>query len=108
MADQTSNADLAISADEIRDALKDFVKAYEPGKTAANEVGYVTDAGDGIAHVQGLPGVMANELIRFADGTSGLALNLSEDEIGALGSATDNRDQPTVPLRSIRRSGDEQ
>ncbi len=84
MADQTSNADLAISADEIRDALKDFVKAYEPGKTAANEVGYVTDAGDGIAHVQGLPGVMANELIRFADGTSGLALNLSEDEIGVV------------------------
>ena len=77
-------ADITISPDEIRDALKDFVKAYEPGKAAATEVGYVTDAADGIAHVEGLPGVMANELIRFADGTFGLALNLSEDEIGVV------------------------
>jgi F-type H+/Na+-transporting ATPase subunit alpha len=83
MADATK-ADLTISADEIRDALKDFVKAYEPGKAAATEVGYVTDTADGIAHVEGLPGVMANELIRFADGTFGLALNLSEDEIGVV------------------------
>jgi F-type H+-transporting ATPase subunit alpha len=37
-------ADITISPDEIRDALKDFVKAYEPGKAAAAEVGYVTDA----------------------------------------------------------------
>jgi F-type H+-transporting ATPase subunit alpha len=84
MADQTTNADLSISADEIRDALKEFVKAYEPGKPAATEVGYVTDAGDGIAHVEGLPGVMANELIRFADGTLGQALNLDEDKIGVV------------------------
>ncbi len=48
------------------------------------EVGYVTDAADGIAHVEGLPSVMANELIRFADGTLGLALNLDEDEIGVV------------------------
>jgi F-type H+/Na+-transporting ATPase subunit alpha len=77
-------ADITISPDEIRDALKDFVKAYEPGKPAANEVGYVIDAADGIAHVEGLPGVMANELIRFADGTFGLALNLDENEIGVV------------------------
>src|SRR6188768_2133931 len=77
-------AELTISADEIRDALKEFVKAYEPGKPAATEVGYVTDAGDGIAHVEGLPGVMANELIRFADGTLGLAQNLDENEIGVV------------------------
>ena len=37
-------AELTISPDEIRDALKDFVKAYEPGKSATTEVGYVTDA----------------------------------------------------------------
>lgn len=77
-------AELTISPDEIRDALKDFVKAYEPGSAAATEVGHVTDAGDGIAHVQGLPGVMANELIKFADGTLGLAQNLDEDEIGVV------------------------
>lgn len=77
-------AELTISPDEIRDALKDFVTAYEPGKATTTEVGYVTDAGDGIAHVEGLPGVMANELIRFADGTLGLAQNLEEDEIGVV------------------------
>jgi F-type H+-transporting ATPase subunit alpha len=77
-------AELTISPDEIRDALQDFVKSYEPNKVATTEVGYVTTAGDGIAHVQGLPGVMANELIKFADGTLGLALNLDEDEIGVV------------------------
>jgi F-type H+-transporting ATPase subunit alpha len=77
-------AELTISPDEIRDALQDFVKSYEPTKTATTEVGYVTTAGDGIAHVEGLPSVMANELIKFADGTLGLALNLDEDEIGVV------------------------
>ncbi|KQS22495.1 F0F1 ATP synthase subunit alpha [Frigoribacterium sp. Leaf186] len=77
-------ADIKISPDEIRDALKDFVSSYEPSKASTTEVGHVTDAADGIAHVEGLPGVMANELIRFADGTQGLAQNLDEDEIGAI------------------------
>jgi F-type H+-transporting ATPase subunit alpha len=77
-------ADITISPDEIRDALKDFVSNYEPTKASTAEVGHVIDAGDGIAHVEGLPGVMANELIRFADGTLGLAQNLDEDSIGAI------------------------
>ncbi|GAA3893714.1 F0F1 ATP synthase subunit alpha [Leifsonia kafniensis] len=77
-------AELTISPDEIRGALQDFVKSYEPNKTATTEVGYVTTAGDGIAHVEGLPGVMANELIKFSDGTLGLAQNLDEDEIGVV------------------------
>ncbi|SDQ87031.1 F-type H+-transporting ATPase subunit alpha [Curtobacterium sp. UNCCL20] len=77
-------ADITISPDEIRDALKDFVSNYEPTKASTAEVGHVIDAGDGIAHVEGLPGVMANELIRFEDGTLGLAQNLDEDEIGAI------------------------
>ncbi|MBF4589617.1 MULTISPECIES: F0F1 ATP synthase subunit alpha [unclassified Curtobacterium] len=77
-------ADITISPDEIRDALKDFVSNYEPTKASTAEIGHVTDAGDGIAHVEGLPGVMANELIRFQDGTLGLAQNLDEDSIGAI------------------------
>jgi F-type H+-transporting ATPase subunit alpha len=77
-------ADVTISPDEIRDALKDFVKSYDPTKASKTEVGYVIDAADGIAHVQGLPGVMANELIRFGDGTLGLAQNLDENEIGVI------------------------
>jgi F-type H+-transporting ATPase subunit alpha len=77
-------AELTISPDAIRDALKDFVSSYEPDKAAATEVGHVIDAADGIAHVEGLPGVMANELITFADGTLGLAQNLDENEIGVI------------------------
>ena len=71
-------ADLKISPNEIRDALKGFVNSYEADKASRTEVGHVIDAGDGIAHVEGLPGAMANELLKFADGTLGLALNLDE------------------------------
>ena len=77
-------ADLTISPDAIRDALKDFVAAYEPASASATEVGTVVDAADGIAHVEGLPGVMANELIRFDNGVEGLAQNLDEKEIGVV------------------------
>ncbi|QAY74465.1 F0F1 ATP synthase subunit alpha [Agromyces protaetiae] len=77
-------AELSISPDEIRSALSEFAAAYEPGAAQKTEVGYVSDAADGIAHVEGLPSVMANELVRFADGTLGLALNLDEDEIGVV------------------------
>ena len=77
-------AELSISPDVIRDALKDFAAAYEPTGAAATEVGTVIDAADGIAHVEGLPGVMANELVTFADGTKGLALNLDEHQIGVV------------------------
>ncbi|QBE49650.1 F0F1 ATP synthase subunit alpha [Leucobacter triazinivorans] len=84
-------AELSISPDEIRDALKDFAASYEPTQAEKTEVGTVVDAADGIAHVAGLPGVMANELVRFEDGTLGLAQNLEEDEIGVvvLGEFTD-------------------
>ncbi|WP_040163784.1 F0F1 ATP synthase subunit alpha [Microbacterium gorillae] len=77
-------ADLSISPDVIRDALKEFVDAYETPGAGATEVGTVIDAADGIAHVEGLPGVMANELVRFGDGTLGLAQNLDEHEIGVV------------------------
>jgi len=77
-------AELTISPDEVRDALKEFVGSYQPAAAAATEVGHVIDAADGIAHVEGLPGVMANELLRFANGVQGLALNLDEDQIGVV------------------------
>ncbi|WP_375389052.1 F0F1 ATP synthase subunit alpha [uncultured Amnibacterium sp.] len=76
--------DLSISPDAIRAALADFAAAYDPGKASATEVGTVIDAADGIAHVEGLPNVMANELIVFGNGVRGLALNLDEDDIGVI------------------------
>ncbi|MGO1434857.1 MAG: F0F1 ATP synthase subunit alpha [Canibacter sp.] len=77
-------AELSISPDEIRDALKDFAASYEPSEAEKTEVGTVVDAADGIAHVEGLPSIMANELVRFADGTLGLAQNLEQDELGVV------------------------
>ena len=79
-------SELTIRPEEIRDALDEFVRSYEPTGASTEEVGRVTDAGDGIAHVEGLPGVMANELVRFGDqaGTLGLALNLDVREIGVV------------------------
>jgi F-type H+-transporting ATPase subunit alpha len=77
-------SELKISPNDIRDALKDFVTSYEPQSSSKQEVGYVTDAADGIAHIEGLPSAMANELLKFADGTIGLALNLDEREIGVV------------------------
>ncbi|MBT0992698.1 F0F1 ATP synthase subunit alpha [Cellulomonas sp. DKR-3] len=77
-------AELTIRPEEIRAALDSFVKTYEPTGAVAEEVGRVTLAGDGIAQVEGLPGAMANELLRFEDGTLGLALNLDVREIGVV------------------------
>ena len=77
-------AELTIRPEEIRAALDSFVKSYEPSGAVAEEVGRVSLAGDGIAQVEGLPGAMANELLRFEDGTLGLALNLDVREIGVV------------------------
>ncbi|MFF3063210.1 F0F1 ATP synthase subunit alpha [Oerskovia sp. KBS0722] len=77
-------AELTIRPDEIRAALDSFVKSYEPGGAVTEEVGRVTLAADGIAQVEGLPGAMANELLRFEDGTLGLALNLDVRQIGVV------------------------
>ncbi|MFJ6155630.1 F0F1 ATP synthase subunit alpha [Pseudarthrobacter sp. NPDC092184] len=77
-------AELTINADDVRNALNEFAASYEPGNAERVEVGRVTTAGDGIARVEGLPSVMANELLRFEDGTLGLAQNLDVREIGVI------------------------
>ncbi|WP_350274349.1 F0F1 ATP synthase subunit alpha [Kribbella sp. HUAS MG21] len=77
-------AELTIRPEEIRDALDRFVTEYQPAETTAEEVGTVIDAGDGIAHVEGLPSVMTNELLEFENGTQGIALNLDVRDIGVV------------------------
>jgi F-type H+-transporting ATPase subunit alpha len=77
-------AELTIRPDEIRDALARFVDEYEPEGVAREEVGTVIDCGDGIAHVEGLPSAMANELLEFENGVRGIALNLDIREIGVV------------------------
>ena len=76
--------ELSIRPEEIRDALDASVQSYDPGAASREEVGRVVDAGDGIAHVEGLPSAMTNELLQFEDGTLGIALNLDVHEIGVV------------------------
>ncbi len=77
-------AELTIRPEEIRDALESYVQSYQPDAASREEVGTVSQAMDGIAKIEGLPSAMANELLKFEDGTLGLALNLEEREIGAV------------------------
>ncbi|WP_026424431.1 F0F1 ATP synthase subunit alpha [Actinokineospora inagensis] len=74
-------AELTISSDEIRSAIENYVSSYSPDVNR-EEVGTVSDTGDGIAHVEGLPSAMANELLEFPGGIVGVALNLDARELG--------------------------
>ncbi|WBC17701.1 F0F1 ATP synthase subunit alpha [Micromonospora sp. WMMA1998] len=76
-------AELTISTEEIRGALERYVSSYSTD-VSREEVGTVADTGDGIAHVEGLPSTMTNELLEFEDGTLGVALNLDVREIGVV------------------------
>ena len=77
-------AELTIRPEEIRDALARFVQEYEPEGAAREEIGTVIECGDGIARVEGLPSIMASELVEFENGVRGLALNLEAREIGVV------------------------
>jgi F-type H+-transporting ATPase subunit alpha len=72
-----------IRADEITSILRQEIENY--GKAMdVSETGSVISVGDGIARVHGLERVMAGELISFPHGVSGIAMNLEEDQVGAV------------------------
>jgi F-type H+-transporting ATPase subunit alpha len=75
--------ELTINADDIAAALARNVSEFTTG-TEAEQVGRITEVGDGIARVTGLPGATVNELLEFENGTVALALNLDEESIGAV------------------------
>ncbi len=76
---------MALSFDpaEITGALKKNLESFE-SDVSSKTVGRVLEVGDGIARVGGLPDAAVNEMLRFEDGTIGLALNLDESSIGAV------------------------
>src|SRR5947209_4385200 len=86
-----------IKADEITKLIRDQIENYE-SRIAVDEVGTVMSLGDGIARIHGLDKVMAGELIEFPHGVSGLAMNLEEDQVGAvlMGEYTEIREGDTV------------
>ena len=76
-------AELTINTEDITAALRKNLEGFKPDVSAA-QVGRVLEVGDGIATIGGLPDCAVNEMLEFADGTIGLALNLDEESIGAV------------------------
>src|SRR6476661_4378276 len=76
-------AELTIDASQIAAALRKNVEGFKP-TIESEQVGRVLEVGDGIARVAGLPNAAVNELLEFEGGALGLALNLEEDNIGAV------------------------
>jgi F-type H+-transporting ATPase subunit alpha len=72
-----------IKADEITKLIREQIENYE-SKIAVDEVGSVISLGDGIARVHGLDKVMAGELLAFPHDVAGIAMNLEEDQVGAV------------------------
>src|SRR5215216_3060523 len=75
--------ELSIRPDDIAAALKKHVESFRPS-LEREEVGRVTETGDGIARVEGMPSTMALELLEFPGGLLGMALNLDVREIGCV------------------------
>src|SRR5246127_2920542 len=73
----------SIRADEITTILRQEIENYE-GVVDVSETGSVISVGDGIARIHGLEKVMAGELIQFPHDVSGIAMNLEEDQVGAV------------------------
>src|SRR5271163_5022154 len=86
-----------IKADEITELLRQQIENFQQ-RIQVDEVGTVISLGDGIARVHGLDKVMAGELIEFPHGVAGLAMNLDEDQVGAvlLGDYTEIKEGDTV------------
>lgn len=74
---------VSIRPDEISAILKQQIEDYDKSVSVSN-VGTVLQVGDGIARVYGLQKAMAGELLEFEDGTEGIALNLEDDNVGAV------------------------
>ncbi|MGB5636661.1 MAG: F0F1 ATP synthase subunit alpha [Waterburya sp.] len=74
---------VSIRPDEISSIIKQQIESYEQDVQVSN-VGTVLQVGDGIARIYGLEQAMAGELLEFEDGTVGIALNLEEDNVGAV------------------------
>jgi F-type H+-transporting ATPase subunit alpha len=74
---------MQIKADEISKILRDQIKDYQSG-VVVTEIGTVISVGDGIARIHGLDQVMSGELLDFPHGVKGIALNLEEENVGAV------------------------
>ncbi len=94
-------ADLTLDPNAIRTALDQLLKDFKP-TVETEEIGRVIDAGDGIAHISGLPGTVANEMLEFPGGVIGIALNLEEETIGAVLLGAAETIEAGMPVKQTR------
>ena len=76
-------SELTINTGDIAEALRKNLEGFTPN-VEQTQVGRITEVGDGIARISGLPNAAVNEMLEFEGGAVGLALNLDEDTIGAV------------------------
>jgi F-type H+-transporting ATPase subunit alpha len=76
-------SDITLNPEDVTSVLQRYVTDFKPS-VEREQVGRVKEVGDGIARVTGLPQAMANEMLEFPGGITGLAMNLEEHEIGAV------------------------
>ncbi|HHZ82629.1 MAG TPA: F0F1 ATP synthase subunit alpha [Nitrospirales bacterium] len=74
---------MSIKTSEISSLIKQQIENLDVPLLAA-DTGVIIEVGDGIARIAGLKGVMASEMLEFPGGTTGMALNLGEDSVGAV------------------------
>src|SRR6187200_1402351 len=74
---------MKFNSDEIASVIQQEIEQFE-SQIDVRDVGRVLEVGDGIARVYGLSGVMAQEMVEFANGTIGLAFNLEENSVGII------------------------
>ena len=74
---------MEINPSEVTKILKEQIKNFGD-KAEVTEVGQVLSVGDGIARIYGLDNVQAGEMVEFADGSKGMALNLESENVGVV------------------------
>ena len=90
--------DLRITADQITSTLRERLEGWEP-EVSKETVGYVTSMADGVARVEGLPNVMASELLEFPGGLRGVVLNIEKDDIGVVTLGEGNHIEEGHPVK---------
>lgn len=74
---------MALASTDIASIIKKEIEGYDE-KLKLENVGYVMQVGDGVARIYGLDDCMANELLEFPENVYGIAMNLEEDNVGAI------------------------
>ena len=96
---------MQVQPEEISKVIKEQIKSYS-SQLDFSEAGSVIQVGDGIARVYGLESAMSGELLEFANGTTGMALNLDEDSIGVVIMGSDAGIKEGDPVKLTGRMAD--